>query len=73
MKRLFLLVLVLFFSLGSVYASDMDYDVLYEAAQPFESKLYHDIDPFQDEDNIKYYWSPYPLFRTSADILKIIK
>lgn len=68
MKRLFLLVLVLFFSLGSVYASDMDYDSLYEATQPFESKLYHDIDPFQDEDNIKYYWSPYPLFRTSADL-----
>lgn len=56
------------FSVSNSYADDMDYDSLYEAAQPFETKLYHDIDPYQDEDNIKYSWSPYPLFRTSADL-----
>ena len=67
MKKFFLLVLVLFFSFVSALASN-DYDALYESAQPFESKLYHDIDPFQDEDNIRYSWSPYPLFRTSADL-----
>ena len=50
-----------------VWADD-DYDYLYENAQPFTSKLYNDIDPFQDEDTIKYSWSPYPLFRTSTDL-----
>lgn len=43
-----------------------DYDSMYEAAQPFQSKLFNDIDPFEDEDSIKYAYSPYPLFRTSA-------
>lgn len=45
-----------------------EYDKLYENAQPFQSKLFNDIDPFQDEDNIRYSWSPYPLFRTSANL-----
>lgn len=67
MRKILFLFLLLWFSLGSVFASE-EYDSLYEAAQPFESKLYHDIDPFQDEDNIRYAWSPYPLFRTSADL-----
>ena len=67
MRKIYLLVLVLLFSISGVFAS-VDYDALYEAAQPFESKLYHDIDPYQDEDNIRYSWSPYPLFRTSADL-----
>lgn len=47
-------------------ASDLNYDALYEAAEPFPSKLYNDIDPYQDEDSIRYAWSPDPLFRTSA-------
>ncbi len=59
--------LVFIFSLSCAFSSD-DYDSLYDSAQLFESKLYHDIDPFQDEDNIRYAWSPYPLFRTSADL-----
>lgn len=66
MKK-FLIFLYLFLLLSvNVYASDMDYDALYNAAMPFESKLYNDIDPFEDEDSIRYAWSPYPLFRTSA-------
>lgn len=48
--------------------ANAEYDTLYENAQPFESSLYNGIDPFQDEDNIRYSWSPYPLFRTSADM-----
>lgn len=51
---------------SNVYASNMDYDSLYDAAMPFPSRLYNDVDPFEDEDNIRYAWSPYPLFRTSA-------
>lgn len=65
MKKLVLLVVFLLFSQAF---AEVDYDSLYEAAQPFESKLYNDIDPFQDEDNIRYSWSPYPLFRTSAEL-----
>ena len=68
MKKLIMLLTFFVFSVSSVFASDMDYDALYDAAQPFESRLYHDIDPFQDEDSIRYSWSPYPLFRTSAEL-----
>ena len=66
MKKLILFLFFIFVSSCSVFATD--YDALYEAAEPFQSKLYNDIDPFQDEDTIRYSWSPYPLFRTSADL-----
>ena len=68
MKKIFLTLFCFCFLILSSYAEDMDYDALYEAAQPFQSKLYNDIDPYQDEDYIKYAWSPYPLFRTSASL-----
>ena len=65
--RKFLLFLTLFLFLSmNAFASELDYDSLYDAAMPFESRLYNDIDPFEDEDSIRYAWSPYPLFRTSA-------
>ena len=67
MKNLFLLVFFTLIFINPVFSAS-DYDALYEAAQPFKSKLYNDIDPFQDEDTIRYSWSPYPLFRTSADL-----
>lgn len=66
MKKFLLLILMFIFSLTPVYAEN--YDALYDAAELFQSKLYNDIDPFQDEDTIRYSWSPYPLFRTSADL-----
>ncbi|MCD7878619.1 MAG: hypothetical protein LUG16_01645 [Candidatus Gastranaerophilales bacterium] len=65
MRNLFFVIaIMIFFALPS-FSSD-DYDSLYESAEPFKSRLYNDVDPFQDEDMIKYAWSPYPLFRTSA-------
>ena len=65
MKKL-LVILALLISSTGIYAAELDYDALYDAAFPFESRLYNDIDPFEDEDSIKYAYSPYPLFRTSA-------
>ncbi len=66
-KILYLLIALFLLSFQSkTLASDFDYDSLYEKAEVFKSKLYNDVDPFQDEDMIKYAWSPYPLFRTSA-------
>lgn len=67
MKKLFVVLTILMVSLNA-YASDLDYDSLYDAAFPFESKLFNDIDPFENEDSIKYAYSPYPLFRTSANL-----
>ena len=67
MKKLILLLLFCIIASNPVFSSP-DYDALYEAAEPFKSKLYNNIDPFQDEDTIRYSWSPYPLFRTSADL-----
>ena len=69
MKNLFILFLSLFIITSSCFAfSPEECDSLYEKAELFQSKLFNNIDPFQDEDNIKYSWSPYPLFRTSADL-----
>ncbi len=65
MKKLLIIIFILFLS-SAVYAED--YDALYNAAEPFGSKLYNDIDPFEDEDAIKYAYSPYPLFRTSTTL-----
>lgn len=65
MKKI-LTILLLIIGLNA-YANS-DYDALYEAAEPFQSKLYNDIDPFEDQDMIMYAWSPYPLFRTSANL-----
>lgn len=67
MKKIFLLIFICLFTANAALC-DIDYDSLYESAEPFKSRLYNDIDPFQDEDTIKYSWSPYPLFRTSADL-----
>ncbi len=66
MKKLILLLFLMFIFTPFAYSSELDFDTLYENAQPFGSKLYNDVDPFEDEDMIKYAWSPYPLFRTSA-------
>lgn len=66
MKRLFILILSLFVLSNVSFAEN--YDALYDSAELFQSKLYNDIDPFQDEDNLRYSWSPYPLFRTSANL-----
>lgn len=66
MRKILLFLCIFLILASNVSASDMDYDSLYDAAMPFPSRLYNDIDPFQDEDSIRYAWSPYPLFRTSA-------
>lgn len=66
MRKLFLLIGLIIIFTSTTYAENLD--ALYDAAEPFKSKLYNNIDPFEDEDNIKYSWSPYPLFRTSAEL-----
>lgn len=66
MNKIFILLFITIVFSQTVFAED--YDTLYEKAEPFQTKLYNDIDPYQDEDTIKYSWSPYPLFRTSADL-----
>lgn len=68
MKKLILTIIICILISGLNCFAESDYDSLYEKAEPFKSKLYNDIDPFQDEDIIRYSWSPYPLFRTSADL-----
>lgn len=68
MKKIFLtLILFVFYfvSQGTAFAED-DWDILYNESKPFEMKLMNNLDPFQDEDNVKYTYSPYPLFRTSC-------
>lgn len=61
------ILIILIFILGNLnFAFAEDYEKLYEGAKPFGTKLYNDIDPFEDEDSLKYAYSPYPLFRTSA-------
>ncbi len=65
MKRI-ILILTIIIALNPIVYAQSDYDALYDEAKPYQSKLFNDVDPFQDEDTIRYAWSPYPLFRTSA-------
>ncbi len=68
MRNLFLLIIICILAISPVSAADSDYEKLYQDAEPFKTKLFNDIDPYQDEDMIRYSWSPYPLFRTSANL-----
>ena len=47
--------------------AEPDYEILYAQAQEADFKFMHNIDPYQDEDNYQYAWSPYLLFRSSSD------
>ena len=67
MKKVILILFLLFISVQTAFA-DIDWADLYNNSKPFESKLMNNIDPFQDEDNMKYSYSPYPLFRTSCHL-----
>lgn len=66
MKKIFLVILSLFLFSQVPCFSEIDWEALYENSQPFGTKLMNDIDPYEDEDNFKYAYSPYPLFRTSV-------
>lgn len=66
MKKILTVFILIFIFTLNAFGEDLD--ALYDAAEPFQSKLYNDIDPFEDEDIIRYSWSPYPLFRTSAEL-----
>lgn len=63
-RHLFLFLFLFLFSSQILFADD--FDSLYDNLETFSSRLYNDIDPFEDEDNLKYAYNPYPLFRTSA-------
>lgn len=69
MKRLLILLALIFISPAKVYAAaNQDFSTLYSQTPMSTVKLMHDIDPYQDEEYHKYAWSPYPLFRTCTDL-----
>lgn len=68
MKKFLISFLVAFVFLQIPAFAETDWNELYFQSQPFESKLMNNIDPFQDEDTIKYAYTPYPLFRTSCHL-----
>ena len=61
-----LLIFFIIFSICTINTFAADFDSMYDGAKPFDSKLFNDIDPYEDEEAIKYAYSPNPLFRTSA-------
>lgn len=67
MKKVLLLLFTFLFFVSGAFSAE-DYNAMYENAGLFGSRLYNDIDPYEDEDNIKYAYSPYPLFRIAADL-----
>ncbi len=67
MKKLLTFLCLIVLTAGNA-AYSTDYDTLYDSAELFPTKLYNDIDPYEDEDSIRYAYSPYPLFRTSATL-----
>lgn len=60
------LIMSLIFSLNAF--AEPDYEILYAKSQEADFTFMHNIDPYQDEDNFKYAWSPYLLFRSSSNI-----
>lgn len=68
MKKFLLLILFILILLpfANRTMAEPDYEVLYAQSQEADFKFMHDVDPYQDEDNFKYAWSPYLLFRTSS-------
>ncbi|MBQ2645416.1 hypothetical protein IJG14_07605 [bacterium] len=66
MRKNFLIAFLIVLLNHTLSFAEIDWIELYENSNPFESKLMNNIDPFQDEDTIKYAYSPYPLFRTSV-------
>ncbi len=66
MKRIFFIITAFILFTQSPSFAEIDWEELYENSQPFASKLMHNIDPYEDEDNFKYAYTPYPLFRTSV-------
>ena len=68
MKKLFLLISIILFSSFNVMA-EPDYEILYAQSQEADFRFMHDVDPYQDEDNYKYAWSPYLLFRSSSNFV----
>ncbi len=67
MKKLLLLLTVLFFSISQAYA-DIDYRRIYQELEPADFSYIHGIDPDQYYDNQHYAWSPYPLFRLNSEV-----
>lgn len=67
MKRLISLFSIFVLLCSFAFSAD-DYLKLYEEAQPYNSRFFNDVDPWQDEDSLKYAWSPYPLFRSSEPL-----
>ncbi len=66
-KNFFFLILISALLQAAAFA-ELDYETLYNKAELFPSRLYNDVDPFEDEDAVKYAWSPYPLFRSAANL-----
>ncbi len=65
MNKFLFILIIFFFYLSNAFA-ETDWDELYKSSEPFGSKLMHNIDPFQDEDNLHYSYTPYPLLRIST-------
>ena len=71
MKKLFFLTAFIIFSLFGFCLNakaEPDYEILYAQAKEADFQFMHSVDPYQDEDNFKYAWSPYLLFRSSSNI-----
>ena len=68
MKKFLALIILIFITLpfAPMANAEPDYEILYANAKEADFKFMHNVDPYQDEDNFKYAWSPYLLFRTSS-------
>lgn len=65
-KNLFYIILIFCLSFGFCCAEE-DYFRIYEELQPADFSYIFGIDPYQNEDYVRYKLSPYPLLRTGVD------
>lgn len=67
-KYLYLFLIFCFFIACNTAYADVNYESLYYQTDTTTPKLMHNLDPYQNDDTVKYAWSPYPLFRTSSTL-----
>src|SRR5574344_160518 len=68
MKKILLIIFILFLTINSAYSFDTDYAEIYRSLEMPDFSYIHDIDPKQYYDNMNASYSVYPLFRLCSPL-----
>lgn len=68
MKKLFLILCLIFFGASGIAYAETDYEQIYRELEPADFSYVHNIDPGEIQDTQNSSWSPYPLFRLTSPL-----